>query len=118
MVIWMATVCPHALALGLGRVGIGSPSPLALPASLRIFAVRAARQLLVFHNCVVAQAASSAVAGRRESASDSAAGHCQLDERTLHCGGVVEVGEKWAVNKWVRQFPLRSVERFDYVPPA
>jgi hypothetical protein len=38
-----------------------------------------------------------------------------VDGRTLHAGTPVEGGEKWACNKWVRQFPLRSPHRYNYV---
>ena len=34
------------------------------------------------------------------------------------CGTGYCAGEKWAANKWVRQFPLRSSDRFDYVVAA
>ena len=38
-----------------------------------------------------------------------------VDRQTLHAGTPVLEGEKWAANKWVRQFPLRSSSRYDYV---
>lgn len=53
-------------------------------------------RVLVFHNC------------------EAATPSC-VDRRTLHSGTAVEAGEKWAVNKWVRQFPLRSAGCYDYV---
>ena len=53
-------------------------------------------RVLVFHNC-------------------TAASPSKVDGRTLHAGTPVEAGEKWACNKWVRQFPLRSPLRYNYV---
>ena len=53
-------------------------------------------RVLIFHNCTA----------------DSPR---KVDPRTLHAGTPVEAGEKWAANKWLRMFPLRSPGRYDYV---
>ena len=39
----------------------------------------------------------------------------KVDPRTLHAGRPVLEGEKWAANKWLRMFPLRSEGEYDYV---
>jgi hypothetical protein len=41
----------------------------------------------------------------------------KVDPRMLHAGRPVLEGEKWAANKWLRMFPLRSEGEYDYDCP-